>query len=805
MNKSWDCYITPLTNGFPLYSDGRTSCPRGFYCPYTTPADAKSTPVFCPASPECSFQRLKGKQCTSGAQGKYEPLVCQPGFYCTTPLTMTECPSGYYCPTGTVEPVKCDFISYCPEGSLKQTSFVGVLAFVIIDLLVLAAFVARKVYRTKRSGEPLSSLLPVFMQKAILKQSEKSLTKVCLPVEVKARSGNSQLLVDAFKKGLNGHSLSANFKFDNMSLKLPTGKSILKGVTGEIRSSRMTAIMGPSGAGKTTFMNVLCGKVSRTSGQLWVSGKEAEMSQFKKLIGYVPQEDIMLRELTVRENVLHSARVRLPASWSSKEVDKYVDDILEALNLSHVSHCRVGDETNRGISGGQRKRVNIAIELAAVPICLFLDEPTSGLDSTAALEVAHILEQIAELGLTVVSVIHQPRIEIFERFHDVLMFVPGGETAYFGPTSEVQQYFEGLGFVFDNRMNPADALMDILSGKGKNNQQEWTPNDLVRLWEKKNVDASSTETLDAKDSVKVNDSAADGENFHEVVGILTKERGAPFLKQIWYCHNRSISQQFELYPGFVIEVFVGFLAGFLIGLAAMNQSELFIGIFIEPLSPLSSAPLGYVVPLQAFLMGTSIALAAGPAGVKTFGEERIVYWREAAAGHSKLAYYLGKTWATIYRILISSLHFAAMYHVLARPIILFHEQYILVMLAFFGVYGMCSVISMRVARENAALLAVIMTLFASVLCGFGPTLKDAANWHIDWLFDLSYNRWLAEAQYSFSISIYGNVYRFDDEALYFGYTLNRTTFDILMAFVIGVVWRILGYLLMVFTNRNKQQ
>jgi ABC-type multidrug transport system ATPase subunit len=193
-------------------------------------------------------------------------------------------------------------------------------------------------------------------------------------------------------------------------------------------------------------MNVLCGKVNRTSGKLLISGRQVELSTYKKIYGFVPQDDIMHNELTVRENVLHSARMRSPSNWSPRMIESHVDNILATLNLSHVAYSIIGDVTTGGISGGQRKRVNIAMELAATPLCLCLDEPTSGLDSTAALEVTDVLSKITELGMTVIAVIHQPRVEIFRKFDDVLMIVPGGRTAFFGPTSEAKPYFESLGF-----------------------------------------------------------------------------------------------------------------------------------------------------------------------------------------------------------------------------------------------------------------------------------------------------------------------------------------------------------------------
>ena len=269
-------------------------------------------------------------------------------------------------------------------------------------------------------------------------------------------------LLTGFKRAQNGQDLSLHFEFDNLSLTLPSGKTILSGVNGSIVPGRVTVIMGPSGAGKSTFMNVLMGKSTRTGGRLMINGREVEMHKYKKIIGYVPQEDVMLHELTVRENIAHSARMRLPRSWTKKEIDHFVDAVLHALELSHVAHSLI-----TSISGGQKKRVNIGMELVTCPSAIFLDEPSSGLDATAALKIANIMKKVAmNIGITVVAVIHQPRYEIFEQFDDLLMIAPGGLTAFLGPREDVQSYFENMGFHFDSRNNPADTMMDIISGKG---------------------------------------------------------------------------------------------------------------------------------------------------------------------------------------------------------------------------------------------------------------------------------------------------------------------------------------------------
>lgn len=120
--------------------------------------------------------------------------------------------------------------------------------------------------------------------------------------------------------------------------------------------------------------------------------------------------------------------------------------LFDLSRLINVAHSYIGDETSRGVSGGQRKRVNIGLELAAAPLVIFADEPTSGLDSTAALQAINTLKEIAKSGVTVVAVLHQPRIEIFRELDDVILLLPGGRTAYIGPCNEAKPYFESLGF-----------------------------------------------------------------------------------------------------------------------------------------------------------------------------------------------------------------------------------------------------------------------------------------------------------------------------------------------------------------------
>ncbi|KAL5033010.1 hypothetical protein RTP6_001034 [Batrachochytrium dendrobatidis] len=797
------CYVTN-SSGVPLFSDGTFTCAKGFYCPNSI--NASTSPTYCPPSIKCSLHRLRGVNC----DGVLEPQITimtnlQLNIYLIQYISI-ESPQGYFCPTGTTTPRICDTISSCSPGSIAQVSYTGIVSAVVIDVFLIVLVYAVTISQLRVAGRSAINALPYFIRRILkikdgtygqIDKMEEPLNSVfpssavsTLPIT------HMDVLTGAFHKALGGRDMRMNFKMHDLGLKLPSGKTVLEGVSGSIRDSRMTAIMGPSGAGKTTFMSVLCGKINRTSGTLHVSGEKTEITEFKKIIGFVPQEDIMHRELTVRENILHAARVRLPNSWTEKEIAEHVDNILQALNLSHVAYSTIGDETTRGISGGQRKRVNIAMELAAAPVCIFLDEPTSGLDATSALQTAVILKRIADLGMTIVAVIHQPRVEIFRQFDDVLMIAPGGKTAYLGPTANAKNYFESLGYLFDAGSNEADTLMDILSGKGENTIKNYTSTELVQLW-LKNADMNETSPTDPK---KIEKDTA----FHEGAISLVKERGASLWKQILYCHNRSLMQQYQRINAFVMEILVGVFAGLLMGLASFGTTELYQGLFIQPYVLLSPAPLEWLISQFGLLIGMAVALAAAPAGVNVFGNEKAVYWREASSGHSSTAYYIGKTVATFYRTLICSLHFTAIFVYLATPEITFQTQYLMIMLFFFGVYGMSATVSMLVSRESAPLLGVVFCLFAAVFCGYGPSIRQATNWGVYFIWALSFNMWGCEAQYSDTVNIYKGVYDIDLTNRS-GYTLNRVPFDFGMMVLIGLGWRLIAFILMLTLNREKQR
>ena len=213
--------------------------------------------------------------------------------------------------------------------------------------------------------------------------------------------------------------------------------------------------------GKTSFLNVLAGRsgYAHVTGTISINHIPCSITRLRSYAGFVPQDDILHPDLTVYENLYYSAMLRLPRTMKRGQKARIIEDVIEMLGLGHVRDSRVGSVEKRGISGGQRKRVNIGTELVANPSLLFMDEPTSGLDASAALEVLSSLRRLADLGLTIITVVHQPRYSIFSSFHTVMFLGQGGQTVYLGRTEEAMSYFESLGFDLPENENPADYLM----------------------------------------------------------------------------------------------------------------------------------------------------------------------------------------------------------------------------------------------------------------------------------------------------------------------------------------------------------
>ncbi len=256
----------------------------------------------------------------------------------------------------------------------------------------------------------------------------------------------------------------AALQFENVSYHL-NGKQILQGIQGLAQPGQLMAIMGASGAGKTTFLDILARKNKRgvTEGNFYVNGEKVVDNEYRSVIGFVDQDDTMLPTLTVHETILTSALLRLPRDMGISAKEQRVYEVEKQLGITHIKDQLIGSEegNGRGISGGEKRRVGIACELVTSPSILFLDEPTSGLDSFNAFNVVDCLVTLAKsYNRTIVFTIHQPRSNIVALF-DQLVLLAKGQTVYSGPFSSCQHYFDKIGYSCPSGFNIADYLVDL--------------------------------------------------------------------------------------------------------------------------------------------------------------------------------------------------------------------------------------------------------------------------------------------------------------------------------------------------------
>ncbi|KAJ1720063.1 hypothetical protein LPJ53_005263 [Coemansia erecta] len=243
-------------------------------------------------------------------------------------------------------------------------------------------------------------------------------------------------------------------------------QQIMRGISGEVRAGELIAIIGSSGAGKTTLLNALSGRIvgGELSGNILFRGAKRNPGNFKRLTAYVQQDDLMHPLLTVEETLSYASKLRLPSSqYSAADKNGRVAAVIRQLRLEAARNTRIGDAATRGVSGGERKRVSIGIELLTDPKLLFLDEPTSGLDSNSSEMVVELVKKISvEQNTATIMTIHQPNARIFNMFDKVIL-LSQGQLVYFGPTSASIEYFASIGHQCPVHENPADYFVDLMT------------------------------------------------------------------------------------------------------------------------------------------------------------------------------------------------------------------------------------------------------------------------------------------------------------------------------------------------------
>ncbi|KAK9072608.1 hypothetical protein SSX86_009043 [Deinandra increscens subsp. villosa] len=550
--------------------------------------------------------------------------------------------------------------------------------------------------------------------------------------------------------------------FENLTLTLKgKNKHLLRSVSGKISPGRVSAVMGPSGAGKTTFLSALTGKARgcTVNGSILINGKCEPMNSYKRIIGFVPQDDIVHGDLTVEENLWFSARCRLPAKLSRAEKVLVVERAIESLGLQHIRDSLVGTVEKRGISGGQRKRVNVGLEMVMEPSLLILDEPTSGLDSSSSNLLLKALRREAHEGVNVCMVVHQPSYSLFRMFDDLILLAKGGLVAYLGPVTKVEEYFSGLGIHVPERVNPPDHYIDILEGITKTNTTSSVS--YTELPVKWMIHNGYPIPPDMRDSDLGPDegstSTIGGHDNHSFFGELWQE-----FKHIVHRKNDNFASYFarrkdlsgRVTPGVLLQYrfFLGRVAKQRVREARLQAVDLLLlliaGISLGTLAKVSDenfGAVGYTYTIIAYSLLGKIA------AMRSFTSDKLQFWRERASGMSCFAYFFSKDTIDQFNTVIKPAVYLCTFYYFNPPRSSLLDNYVILLCLLYCVSGFAYALAIYLDAGAAQLWSVLLPVVLTLI----STQNDEKGTIIPFLKKLSYPSWALEA------FVLANAERFD--------------------------------------------
>lgn len=491
-------------------------------------------------------------------------------------------------------------------------------------------------------------------------------------------------------------------------------KTLLTGASGKVQASFL-AIMGPSGSGKTTLMNVLACRANGvdSDGTRVINGVSYSLSELKQIAGYVMQDDLLNGRLTVEETLWYTAELRLPSTMTAAQKQERIEEVMAKLGLTRVRNVIIGDPLKRGISGGERKRVAVAMELLTRPRLLFLDEPTSGLDSVTAASLCELLRDLAHSGAcTVITTIHQPQSKIFRMFDDLLL-LKSGRIVYYGPADQIMEFFSEAGFPCPPMTNPADHMLDVItanpSQEGSKEAVEEAERRLKEVQEERIIKIEQQETTIVTKAVHGGQRAS---WFHQFMTLL----------------RRSIKEQMRAKDIMFTLLFQNLLMAILIGTVFLN-----IG-----------TGQSSIVRRQPFLFFCVInqGIFSALTMINSFPKERILVLRERAAGtYFASAYFLAKNIAELLSQIFAPVLFSVIVYFLVglqMNVAKFFIFTIFLVLGSVAATSFALMVSTIAKTTDMAVTILPMVLEVSRL--FGGFFLSPANLpaYFSWLDALSY-------------------------------------------------------------------
>ncbi|KAK8593335.1 hypothetical protein V6N13_043071 [Hibiscus sabdariffa] len=473
-----------------------------------------------------------------------------------------------------------------------------------------------------------------------LTYSVKAPRKMALPGFLRRRGGSSAATAAA----VVGDSLAGDSYFTRT-------KTLLNDISGEARDGEIMAVLGASGSGKSTLIDALANRIAKGSlkGNVTLNGEALESRMLKVISAYVMQDDLLYPMLTVEETLMFAAEFRLPRTLSKSKKKMRVQALIDQLGLRNAAKTVIGDEGHRGVSGGERRRVSIGIDIIHDPIILFLDEPTSGLDSTSAFMVIKVLQRIAQSGSIVIMSVHQPSYRILGLL-DRLIFLSRGQTVYSGSPMNLPLYFSEFGYPIPENENKTEFALDLIrelegSPGGTKSLVEfnksWQSMKHVRDSEPDNPGLSLKEAISASISRgKLVPGATNDVNSTSMVPRFAN----PFWKEMVVLANRSILNSRRMPELFGIRLGAVLVTGFILAT-----------VFWQ----LDNSPKGVQERLGFFAFAMSTTFYTCADALPVFLQERYIFMRETAYNaYRRLSYVISNALVTLPGLIFLSLAFA---------------------------------------------------------------------------------------------------------------------------------------------------